>query len=113
VTQVAPTLQAWFTQRLVGQRQASPHTVAAYRDSFRLLFAYMTNTTGKPPAELDFEDLDADAIGEFLAHLEADRVAMAHPGRQDRQPGLHIEALAIPADQGVHRERVPAMRNSA
>ena len=75
MTQVAPTLQAWFTQRLIGQRQASPHTVASYRDTFRLLFAYLADTTGKSPAELDFEDLDASAIAGFLTHLEVDRGA--------------------------------------
>jgi len=43
---IAPALQEYFTQRLIGQRQASPHTVAAYRDCFRLLFAYMAQTSG-------------------------------------------------------------------
>ena len=46
---IAPALQEYFTQRLIGQRQASPHTVAAYRDCFRLLFAYMAQTSGKQP----------------------------------------------------------------
>lgn len=73
MTEVAPTLQAWFTQRLIGQRQASPHTVAAYRDAFRLLFTYLAETTGKSPAELDFDDLDATVIGGFLTHLEQQR----------------------------------------
>jgi len=73
MTKVAPTLQGWFTQRLIGQRQASPHTVASYRDTFRLLFAYLADITGKSPAELDFEDLDANAIAGFLAYLEHDR----------------------------------------
>lgn len=73
MTEVAPTLQAWFTQRLIGQRQASPHTVAAYRDAFRLLFTHLAETTGKPPAELDFDDLDATAIGGFLTALEQQR----------------------------------------
>jgi len=40
VTTLAPTLQAYFTQRLVSQRQASPHTIAAYRDTFRLLLTF-------------------------------------------------------------------------
>ena len=73
MTLVAPTLQAFFTERLIGQRRASPHTVAAYRDSFRLLFVYLAEATGKWPAELDFEDLDAGKIGGFLTHLERDR----------------------------------------
>ena len=63
---IAPALQEYFTQRLIGQRQASPHTVTAYRDCFRLLFAYLAQTSGKQPAELGFEDLDADTISGFL-----------------------------------------------
>ena len=70
---IAPALQEYFTQRLIGQRQASPHTVAAYRDCFRLLFAYMAQTSGKQPADLDFEDLDAGIISGFLTHLEKQR----------------------------------------
>jgi site-specific recombinase XerD len=73
MTLVAPTLQAFFTERLIGQRQASQHTVAAYRDAFRLLFAYIVSMTGKRPAQLDFDDLDARAVSGFLGHLEADR----------------------------------------
>jgi integrase/recombinase XerD len=70
---IAPALQEYFTQRLIGQRQASPHTVTAYRDCFRLLFAYLAQTSGKQPAELGFEDLDADTISGFLTHLEKQR----------------------------------------
>lgn len=70
MTLVAPTLQAFFTERLMRQRQASPHTVAAYRDTFRLLLDYVAETTHVPPAKLDFADLDAEKIGGFLAHLE-------------------------------------------
>ena len=70
---IAPALQEYFTQRLISQRQASPHTVAAYRDCFRLLFAYAARTSGKQPAELGFEDLDAGTISGFLTHLEKER----------------------------------------
>ena len=70
---IAPALQEYFTQRLISQRQASPHTVAAYRDCFRLLFAYLAQTSGKQPAELGFEDLDAGTISGFLASLEKER----------------------------------------
>lgn len=73
MTVIAPTLQAFFTVRLIGQRQASPHTVSAYRDAFRLLLAYAADHSGKPPARLDFDDLDAATITGFLAHLERDR----------------------------------------
>jgi site-specific recombinase XerD len=72
MTAIAPALQEYFTH-LIGQRQASPHTVAAYRDCFRLLFAYLAQTSGKQPAQLDFEDLDAGTISGFLAHLETQR----------------------------------------
>jgi integrase/recombinase XerD len=48
VSRLAPILQGFFTDRLRRQRQASPHTVAAYRDSLRLLITYAANATGKP-----------------------------------------------------------------
>jgi integrase/recombinase XerD len=73
VTAIAPTLQAFFTDRLMTQRQASPHTIAAYRDTVRLLLRYVQRCTGKNPADLDFTDLDAPLIGAFLTHLETDR----------------------------------------
>ena len=71
---LAPTLQAFFTDRLIRQRQASPHTVAAYRDTFRLLlgFAARSAPASRPP-QLDLDDLDAALIGAFLDHLEHDR----------------------------------------
>ncbi len=70
---LAPTLQAFFTERLYSQRQASPHTVASYRDAFRLLLGFAQHEIGKAPARLDFEDLDAAVIGAFLDHLERER----------------------------------------
>jgi site-specific recombinase XerD len=73
VTTLAPTLQAYFTQRLVSQRQASPHTIAAYRDTFRLLLTFAWQTTGTPPSQLDISQLDAHLIGDFLTHLQTDR----------------------------------------
>jgi integrase/recombinase XerD len=73
VTALAPTLEAFFTQRLAGQLQASPHTIAAYRDTFRLLLHHAQAHTGKKPSQLDLADLDAPAISAFLDHLERDR----------------------------------------
>ena len=70
---LAPTLEAFFTDRLARQRQASPHTIAAYRDTFRLLLAFIHERTAKAPSNLDFADLDAQLIGEFLTHLETVR----------------------------------------
>ena len=73
MTLLAPTLQAWFTDRLLTQRNASPHTIAAYRDTLRLLLTFAQQQTGKDPCRLDFADLDAPLIGAFLNHLEHER----------------------------------------
>lgn len=73
MSSLAPTLAAFFTERLIRQRHASPHTVAAYRDTFRLLFGYVLDTAGKAPAKLDLQDLDAATVGAFLQHLEVTR----------------------------------------
>ena len=70
---LAPTLQAFFTQRLVAQRRASPNTVAAYRDTFRLLLGFASAELGRSPAQLGLEDLDAPFIGAFLNTLETER----------------------------------------
>jgi site-specific recombinase XerD len=73
MTALAPTLQAFFTDRLVGQRDASPHTIASYRDTWRLMLTFTTTQTGTPPSRLDLADLDAPLIAAFLDHLEHDR----------------------------------------
>ncbi len=73
MTALAPTLQAFFTERLIRQRHASGHTITAYRDTLRLLLAYTTERIGMPPAALDLTDLDAPLIAGFLDHLERDR----------------------------------------
>jgi integrase/recombinase XerD len=70
---LAPTLQAFFTERLITQRDSSPQTVASYRDTFRLLLSFAQERTGKQPCELDVDDLDAPLIGAFLNHLEQER----------------------------------------
>ena len=70
---LAPTLQAFFTERLAHQRGASPNTVAAYRDTFRLLLRFAADRIGKQPCQLDIGDLDAPLIAAFLQHLETDR----------------------------------------
>lgn len=70
---LAPTLQAFFTDRLARQRQASPHTIAAYRDAFKLLLGFAAGRTGKPPSALDLADVNAELITAFLDHLQTDR----------------------------------------
>ena len=70
---LAPTLQAFFTERLARQRQASSQTVAAYRDALRLLVSFASQQVGKQPSHLDIADLDATLIAGFLDHLECGR----------------------------------------
>jgi integrase/recombinase XerD len=73
MTLIAPTLEAFFTSRLIEQRQASPHTVAAYRDTFCLLIDFAARSASCQPSKLDFAHLDAAMIGAFLQHLEHER----------------------------------------
>jgi len=73
MTALAPTLEAFFTDRLIRQRQVSTHSVIAYRDTFRLLLGFVQTRTGRAPSTLNLEDLDAALISAFLDHLEVDR----------------------------------------
>jgi integrase/recombinase XerD len=73
VTDLAPILQGFFTDRLARQKKASPNTVAAYRDTCRLLLSFAQAKTGKAPSRLSLADLDATLVGAFLAHLEDQR----------------------------------------
>ena len=70
---LAPALQAFFTDRLIGQRDASPNTIAAYRTGLCLLLGFAAERTGKSPSVLDITALDAPLIAAFLDHLEQDR----------------------------------------
>jgi site-specific recombinase XerD len=88
MTPLAPTLEAYFSQRLIGQRQASAHTVAAYRDTFKLLLAFASQRTGRAPSRLELEDLDATLVGAFLDHLEAERANTART-RNARLAAVH------------------------
>lgn len=73
MTALATTLQAFFTDRLIRQRQASPHTLAAYRDTLRLLVVFASARQNTAPSKLDLGDLDAPLVGAFLDHLEQQR----------------------------------------
>ena len=72
-TPLAPLLERFFTQRLLHQRQASPHTIASYRDTFRLLLKFAHTRLHIPPARLSFEAVDAPLIGAFLDDVEKTR----------------------------------------
>jgi site-specific recombinase XerD len=69
---LAPTLQTFFTDRLVRQRQASPHTVTAYRDTWRLLVHFAAMRQAVEPSQLDLAHLDATLVSAFLDHREHD-----------------------------------------
>ena len=120
MTALAPTLQAFFTSRLTSQRHASPNTVAAYRDAWRLLLRHAQDRTGKQPCQLDLADLDAPFVARFLDHLEHDRgnsvrtrnarlaairsffryAALCHPEHAE----LIARVLAIPAKKARRNE---------
>ena len=70
---LATTLQAFFSDRLIRQRQVSSNTLQAYRDTLRLLLVFASERQGKSPVRLDIDDLDAPLIGAFLDHLEHER----------------------------------------
>ena len=85
---LAPTLQAFFSDRLMGQRGASSHTIAAYRDSIRLLLRYAADRTHKQPCQLDIADLDAPLVATFLEYVERDRHNTART-RNNRLAAIH------------------------
>ena len=88
MTALAPTLQAFFTDRLARQRQASPHTIAAYRDTWRMLLTFTARQAGKQPCQLDLGDLDAPLTGAFLDYLERERGNSART-RNARLAAIH------------------------
>jgi integrase/recombinase XerD len=88
MTALAPTLQAFFTDRLARQKNASPHTIAAYRDTLRLLLGFAWQRTGTPPSRLGIDDLDAPLIAAFLDHLQDERGNSAR-SRNARLAAIH------------------------
>ena len=88
MTALAPTLEAFFTGRLIGEKGVSPHTIAAYRDTFRLLLCFANERTAKQPSALELEDLDAPLIAAFLDHLEQQRGNSART-RNARLAAIH------------------------
>jgi len=69
----ATLLQRFFTERLMQQRQASPHTISSYRDTFRLLLQFILKRLHKTASRVAFEDIDAPLISEFLDDLQNGR----------------------------------------
>jgi site-specific recombinase XerC len=86
-TSLAPLLQSFFTSRLMRQKQASPHTVSSYRDTFRLLLRFLEKKLRKPPSRLLLDDVEAPSIVAFLDELEAQR------GVSPRSRNLRLTAI--------------------
>lgn len=87
-TSFAALLQAFFAERLIRERRVSHHTVAAYRDCFRLLFGFAKQRLSKPPSLLLLEELDAPFVVDFLEYLETERAISAR-SRNARLAALH------------------------
>ncbi len=106
-------LQSFFTDRLLRQRQASPHTIAGYRDCFRLLLHFAKERLGKAPSKILIEDLDAPFLGLFFEHLESIRKNSART-RNARLGAIHsffqYVALEEPA-YALHCQRILAIPN--
>ena len=104
-------LQSFFTERLMRQRKASPHTIASYRDTFRLLLSFAERHLKKPPWALTIEDLDAPLLGAFLDHLEHERHNTAR-SRNARLAAIHSFFRYVMLHEPQHvalAERVLAM----
>jgi site-specific recombinase XerD len=84
----APLLQRFFTQRLMQQRQASPHTISSYRDTFRQLLKFVEQRLHKPPSKLNFEEIDAPLVVAFLDDLEK-RQRLSIRSRNLRLTAIH------------------------
>lgn len=104
-------LEGFFMDRLMRQQRASPHTINAYRDTFRLLLQYAQRSLHKRPADLTLGDLDTGFLGDFLDHLEADRENSAR-SRNVRLASIrsffHYVALYAP-EYSALSQRVLAM----
>lgn len=112
-TDLGTLVQAFFCKRLISQRRASPHTIASYRDTFRLLLAFVQKRLSRPPSQLELKDISPSLISDFLDHLEATRTNRART-RNLRLAAIRsffrFAALEAP-DHGGVIQRVLAIPN--
>jgi site-specific recombinase XerD len=101
VTLVAGLLEGFFTERLLHQRNASPNTIAAYRDTFRMLLAFAQERLRKPPSALPLTDLDATLVAAFLQHLEKHRRNSART-RNARLAAIHSFFRYVALQEPAH-----------
>lgn len=97
----AALLQRFFSDRLLAQRRASPHTVAAYGNAFRLLLRFAAKRLGRAPSRLGLSDLDPAFVGEFLDHLERGRGNSART-RNARLAALHAFFRYVALEDPTH-----------
>ena len=117
-----PAVESFFTGYLTAQRGASPHTIASYRDTFRLLFTWIRQQAGTRPSDLDFADVGAATVSGFLAMLEderhntsrtrSQRLAAIHSLFRHAAPG-HPEHAALIARVLAIQPRKPARETVA
>ncbi len=97
-------IESFFLERLISQRQASPHTIASYRDTFRLLFIFIQFRLKKSPSSVHLEDLNAELVLEFLKNLEQQRNCTVR-SRNQRLSALrsffHYLAFKVPEKSGL------------
>ncbi len=101
MTSLAPLLEAFFTDRLCKQMQASPNTISSYRDTFRLLLRFAQERIKKAPSQLLLADLDAPLIGEFLEYLETERRNCAR-ARNTRLAAVHSFFRYVSVQEPAH-----------
>ena len=104
-------LQRFFTERLVDQLQASSHTVASYRDTFRLLLRYAADRLARTPTSLQVDDIDAELVGQFLSFVETARANSAR-SRNTRLSAIRsfFKYVAVHEPQLLHHcQKILAM----
>ena len=104
IADFSPLCQSFFSKRLITQRNASPHTISAYAQTFRLLMTFAQKRLRTPPSRLSLGQLDAVVIAEFLDSLESTRANGAR-SRNARLASLrsfyHYAALEAPQHASV------------
>lgn len=105
VTRIAPLLQRFFTQRLMQQRQASPHTIRSYRDTFRQFLKFVQRRLRKAPSGLSLEEIDAPLIVAFLDDLEK-RKGLGARSRNLRLTALHSFFRYLAFEEPAHSARI-------
>jgi integrase/recombinase XerD len=114
MNRLAPVLQGFFTDKLTTQKHASPHTISAYRDTWRLLLAFAWQATGTPPWKMNLGQLDHDLVTAFLQYLETSRNNSLRT-RNARLAAIHsmfrYAALRAPED-AAEIQRVLAIEGS-